>query len=123
MEFKIYRSNEAELIRRCIRRERDAQKRLYDMYSPLLYPICCRYVKSSMEAEDILVVAFAKILDKIAQYKSEGSFEGWMKRIVINEALTHLRSQRSLIIVTDPEEIADTNENTFTHDHLEEEDL
>jgi RNA polymerase sigma factor (sigma-70 family) len=94
MDFKIYRADEQELIKGCIRRERAAQKRLYDTFSSKMYSLCCRYVKNSMEAEDVLVTAFTKILDKISQYKSEGSFEGWIRRIVVNESLTYLRRNR-----------------------------
>ena len=123
MSFTIYRSNEAELIQACIRRERDAQKRLYELYSPVMYPVCCRYVKNSMEAEDVLVMAFTKILNKIDQFKGDGSPEGWMKRIVINEALAHIRSQRSMVVVTDLEEgeLAIQEDDEFSR--LEEEDL
>lgn len=122
MEFKIYRSDETELINGCIRRERVAQKRLYDMYSPVMYPICCRYIRNSMEAEDVLVISFTKIFDKISQYRAEGSFEGWMKRIVINESLAQLRKHPSMFILATPEEIPEI-ESTESYDYFEEEDL
>ena len=122
MEFKIYRSDETELINGCIRRERTAQKRLYDLYSPVMYPICCRYIRNSMEAEDVLVVSFTKIFEKISQYRAEGSFEGWMKRIVINESLAHLRKHPSMFILAAPEDIPDI-ESPETYDYFEEGDL
>ena len=122
MEFTIYRSSEAELIKGCIQRKRDAQKRLYDTYAPAMYPLCCRYMKNATEAEDVLVMAFTKILDKIDQYKGQGSFEGWVRRIVINEALAHLRSQRQMFVVTELEE-AEVTETVSMNDHLHEEDL
>ena len=123
MIFTIYRSSEAELIKGCMRRERNAQKRLYDLFSPVMYPVCCRYVKNQMEAEDVLVMAFTKILNKIDQYKGEGSLEGWMKRIVINEALAHLRSQRSMVVVTDLEEGEFIADEDYHYNRLEEEAL
>jgi len=123
MEFKIYRANEDELIKGCIRRERSAQKRLYDTFSSKMYGLCCRYVKDSMEAEDVLVTAFTKILERIDQYKGEGSFEGWIRRVVVNEALTYLRRNRSMYIETELE--AADREPDYQHisDHLEAEDL
>lgn len=123
MEFKIYRANEDELIKGCVRRERNAQKRLYDTFSSKMYALCCRYVKDSMEAEDVLVTAFTKILDRIDQYKGEGSFEGWIRRVVVNEALTYLRRNRSMYIETELE--AADREPDYQHisDHLEAEDL
>src|SRR5690349_13255785 len=99
MNFKIYRATEEELIKGCLKRDRSAQKRLFDMYSPKMYGVCFRYVKDSMEAEDILVTAFTKILEKIEQFKNEGSFEGWIRRIVVNESLTYLRRNRSMYLV------------------------
>ena len=123
MEFKIYRSNEAELINGCIRRQRGAQKQLYDMYSATMYGTCCRYIKDTMAAEDVLVVAFTKVFENIDKYRGEGSFEGWVKRIVINEALIHLRKQRSMFVVTELEESLPDTESDGNYDFLEQEDL
>jgi len=123
MEFKIYRAKEEELIKGCLQRERTAQRRLYDAYSSKMYAICYRYVRDAMDAEDILVTAFMKVFDKIAQFKSEGSFEGWIRRIVVNEALTHLRRNKSMYIETELEQ-ADREPNyDQLSDHLEAEDL
>ena len=80
--------NEEQLIKGCIRRDRIAQKYFYDTFSPKMYPLCCRYVKDPDDAEDVLVTSFTHILERIGQYRGEGSFEGWIKRAVINEALT-----------------------------------
>src|SRR5690349_7500728 len=123
MDFKIYRVSEEDLIKGCIRRERSAQKRLYDTFSSKMYALCCRYVKDSMEAEDVLVIAFTKILERIEQYKGEGSFEGWIRRVVVNEALTFLRRNRSMYIETDLEAAHREPDYQNLSDHLEEEDL
>jgi RNA polymerase sigma factor (sigma-70 family) len=123
MEFKIYRTTEDELIKGCVRRERSAQKRLYDTYSSKMYSLCCRYVKNSMEAEDVLVTAFTKILDRIDQYKGEGSFEGWIRRVVVNEALTWLRRNRSMYLETELEAADREPDYQSISDHLEAEDL
>jgi RNA polymerase sigma-70 factor (ECF subfamily) len=76
-----------------------------------------------MEAEDVLVTAFMKVFDKIAQFKSEGSFEGWIRRIVVNEALTHLRRNRSMYLETDLEQADREPDYSNLGDHLEAEDL
>jgi RNA polymerase sigma factor (sigma-70 family) len=123
MEFQIYRHSEEELIKGCVRRERTAQKRLYEQFSPKMYTICCRYVKNAMEAEDVLVTAFTKILDRIDQYKFEGSFEGWVRRVVVNEALTYLRRNRSMYLETELEEADREPDYSSLSDHLEAEDL
>lgn len=123
MEFKIYRAKEDELIRGCVQRKSAAQKRLYEMYSSKMYALCYRYVREPMEAEDILVTAFTKIFDKIDQFKKEGSFEGWIRRIVVNEALTHLRRNRSMYLETELEQAYREPDYDKLSDHLEAEDL
>lgn len=123
MNFTIYRASEDELIKGCLKRDRSAQKRLFDTYSSKMYSVCYRYVKDSMEAEDILVTAFTKILDKIEQFKNEGSFEGWIRRIVVNEALTHLRRNRSMYLETDIELADREPDYENVNNYLEAEDL
>jgi RNA polymerase sigma-70 factor (ECF subfamily) len=76
-----------------------------------------------MEAEDVLVTAFMKVFDKIDQFKSEGSFEGWIRRIVVNESLTHLRRNRSMYLETELEQADREPDYDRLSDHLETEDL
>jgi RNA polymerase sigma factor (sigma-70 family) len=123
MEFKIYRAKEAELIKGCLRRERGAQQQLYDLYSSKMYGICYRYVRHTMEAEDILVTAFTKVFERISQFKGEGSFEGWIRRIMVNEALTYLRKSRAMYLETDLEQADREPDYDKLSDHLEAEDL
>jgi RNA polymerase sigma factor (sigma-70 family) len=123
MEFKIFRAKDEDLIKGCLKRDRSAQKQLYERYSPKMYSICYRYVKDRMLAEDILVSAFMKVFDKIDQFKNEGSFEGWVRRIIVNESLTNLRKTRSMYIETDLEEAEREPDYDQLSDHLEAEDL
>lgn len=78
-----------ELIKQCINGDVTAQKKLYDTYSPKLYGLCLRYSQDTVEAEDVLQEAFLKILLNLKEYSGSGSFEGWMKRIAINTAITN----------------------------------
>ncbi len=103
MKFIVHRAKDIELIEDCKRKNAQAQKRLYDYYAGKLYALCCRYIKEKMEAEGVLIIAFTKILDRIDQYKGEGSFEGWMKRIVVNESLTYLRRNKTMYLEMDIE--------------------
>lgn len=84
------------IITGCLKNDPGAQKELYELYSPVLYAICLRYMKRSDRAEDVLIESFYKIFTKINTYKQDGSFEGWMKRIVVNEALMELRKNNAL---------------------------
>jgi RNA polymerase sigma-70 factor (ECF subfamily) len=123
MEFKIYRAKEEELIKGCLRRERSAQQQLFDLFSSKMYALCYRYVKHSMEAEDILVTAFTKVFERIEQFKGEGSFEGWIRRIMVNESLTYLRKSRTMYLATDLEQADREPDYNRLSDHLEAEDL
>lgn len=86
---------EQELIEFCRRQERQAQKELFDRYSPVMFGVCKRYVKNREDAEDVLVSAFFKVLTNIDQYSGTGSFEGWIRRIVVNESLMFLRKRHN----------------------------
>ena len=123
MEFKIYRAKEDELIKGCLKRERSAQQQLYDLYSSKMYALCYRYVRHAMEAEDILVTAFTKIFERIDQFKGEGSFEGWMRRVMVNEELTYLRKSRAMYLETDLEQADREPDYHNISDHLVAEDL
>ena len=123
MDLKIYRAKEDELINGCKARNRSAQHSLYDQYSSKMYALCYRYVKDSMEAEDVLVTAFSKIFERIDQFKGEGSFEGWIRRVVVNEALTYLRRNRSMYLETDLEAAEREPDYQNISDHLEAEEL
>jgi len=80
-----------DLIKDCIARNRTAQKKLYDQYAPLLYGIIKRYVYNGSQADEILNDAFFKILTGLQGYSFKGSFEGWMRRIVINTVTDNFR--------------------------------
>ena len=123
MDFSIYRTKEDDLIKGCLRRDRTAQQALFDLYSSRMYGVCFRYVKHTMEAEDILVTAFTKVFERLGQFKGEGSFEGWIRRIMINESLTFLRKSRTMYLETDLEQADREPDYTRMSDHLETEDL
>jgi RNA polymerase sigma-70 factor (ECF subfamily) len=79
------------LIQRCLKNDRRAQKELYDRYAPVLYAVIRRYIRDEFTAEDILIESFVKIFGRLRQFQEKGSFEGWMKRIAVNESLMYLR--------------------------------
>ncbi|HMT30550.1 MAG TPA: RNA polymerase sigma factor, partial [Bacteroidia bacterium] len=81
--------NESELIKGCIKKDRKAQKALYDRYSPVMYAISIRYTHQRDNALDVLQEGFIKVFAKITDYKGEGSFEGWMKKIFIHTAINY----------------------------------
>ena len=78
---------EDELIRGCLREEAACQKELFNRYASRMLGVCQRYARNGSDAEDILQDAFIKVFDKISQFKFEGSFEGWIRKIMVNTAL------------------------------------
>ena len=83
-----------KLIKRCQNKELKAQKALYELYSSKLFSLSLKYSKNYAEAQDVLQDAFISIYENIHQFKHKGSFEGWMKRITINTALSRYRKQK-----------------------------
>lgn len=123
MEFQIYRAKETELIDGCRRHDRQAQKRLYEMYSSKMYALCCRYIREKMEAEDVLITAFTKIFDRIEQFKGDGSFEGWIRRVVVNESLSYLRKNKNMYVDVEMEAADREPDFDQLESHLQAEDL
>jgi len=115
--------SEANILHRVQRKERKAQQTLYDKYAPLFFAICLRYVKEKMSAEDVMITSFYKIFTKIDQYKNQGSFEGWMKRIVINESLMHLRKHNNLNLHVDVEKAPQIKEDAVILNELYLDDM
>ncbi len=91
----IHALTEQELIARCKSEDRQAQKLLYEKFSPKMFGVCRRYLKINEDAEDVLVEGFYKVFNKIDMYKGNGSFEGWIRRIMVNESLMFLRKRNN----------------------------
>ena len=113
---------EQELIDGCKKNDRKAQKALYDRFSPDMLGVCRRYVKVQEDAEDVLCEAFFKVFDKIDQFKQEGSFEGWIRRIVINESLLFLRKWHNFSLTVDIDQV-DISEPASVPATLEAEEI
>lgn len=95
---------ETDLIRGCINGDRRMQEALYNRFSSRMYAVCLRYAGNAEEAEDILQEGFIKIFKKLDSFRSEGSFEGWIRRIFVNTAIEHFRRKRYLQTVSEKEE-------------------
>ena len=78
---------ERELIEGCIRKDRIAQRALFDRFAGKMLTVCRRYTRHHLEAEDILQDAFIKVFSNIHRFEFKGSFEGWVRRVVVNTAL------------------------------------
>ncbi len=116
-------STEESLISGCRKKHRQAQRDVYNWLSPRMLAICRRYIKDVNEAESVMITGFMKVLDKIDQYSGEGSFEGWVRRIMVNESLLYIRKNKGMYIEVDIE-YADTEPNyELASENLEADDL
>lgn len=90
------------LLHECKKNNTQAQEQLYKLLAPKLFSVCLKYSRSHEEAQDNLQESFLLIFDKLKQYKAEGSFEGWAKRLVINYILQQYRKKGTFLeIVSD----------------------
>ena len=88
--------DEESLIAGCIKGNQMAQKALFDSFSPKFFALCLRYMNSTDDAEDVLQEGMVKIFTKLPEYKGKGSFEGWMRRIIVNTCLDQIRKNQKL---------------------------
>lgn len=84
--------SEEQIISGCLQGKRKAFSRLFEMYSPVMMGICMRYCKNRIDAEDVMQDGFIKVFSQIHKFRREGSFEGWIKRIMINAAIDNYQS-------------------------------
>ena len=115
--------NERDLIQGCIRKDTIAQRALFEKYAGILMTICRRYAGDQHEAEDMLQEAFISIFSHISQFKFAGSFEGWLKRITVNDAIRILQKRKVTVvgITNDQHEMTSTDINILSD--LNTEDL
>lgn len=88
------KTDEATLIRDCLRNEESAQKAFYERFSARMLGLCYRYTGSREDAEDVLQEGFIKVFTRLEQYRFSGSLEGWIRKIMVNTAINHLKKNR-----------------------------
>jgi len=94
---------EPNIIEGCVQEKRKAQYMLYQHFASPMLSLCMRYCRNRMEAEDVLQEGFIKIFQKISTFRQSGSLEGWVRRIMINQAINHLKAKKMLFLDTDPQ--------------------
>lgn len=115
MQVDLY--SEEEILEGCRKNKRQYQEILYRRYARKMYGICMSYAGNRDLAQDILQDGFIKVFKKIKHYKREGSLEGWIRRIIVNTAIDHLRKETlKHNYITEQEEI---EEEAYEPDVLE----
>ena len=124
MNLEIGKSpGETELIQGCCKNSMRHQRALYDKHSGRMLSVCLRYVKDQSEAEGIMIEGFMKIYENIKQYQGSGSFEGWMRKIMVNQSLTYLRKNKGMYLETDLDMVDGKADLNYMEEHLHETDL
>ncbi len=111
------------LLEGCRRGDRKAQESLYKTLASRMMGICLRYAKDTFEAEDVLQMGFVKVFQKVSDFRGEGSFEGWVRRIMVNTAIESYRKNLRNLNIVDIDEVYDQPQNTFDMSGLELKDL
>ena len=88
--------DEKNIIRQAVGNNRHAQQQIYTKYAPKMLSACRQYVKDIHKAEDVMITAFMKVFTNLESYSFNGSFEGWIRRIMINECISFLRVQKKV---------------------------
>jgi RNA polymerase sigma factor (sigma-70 family) len=83
--------DDAQLVKECLKGNPKAQKTLFDRFAPKMFVVSLRYFKQRSQAEDALQDALIKVFVKLSEFKNEGVLEGWVRRIVVNTCLDHIR--------------------------------
>ena len=96
---------------------------LYEKYSGRLFGICLRYSKSSADAEDLLQESFVKIYENIQNYKGAGSFEGWLRRITVNNCINFYRKKANEKVIASDNYVVDDIVNETVFSKLTTEDI
>lgn len=90
-----------DILEGCRKGKREFQEKLYRILTPKLFPVCLRYASSRNEAEDWMQDAWIKVFQKINDFRSEGSFEGWTRRVTVTVCLENLRKKHILFEQTE----------------------
>lgn len=101
-----------DLVKGCQEGKRQSQELLYKTTSAKMLGICMRYAKDQFEAEDMMQTGFVKVFKKLADYRGEGSFEGWMRRIMVNTSIEFYRKNLRSLSVVDIDETHEQQAST-----------
>jgi len=98
----LHRQQQHQLIKNAVQQKREAQEQLFEQFSPKMLGVCRQYVKDLHHAEELMLSGFLKVFTHIEKFKHKGSFEGWIRRIMVNTCISYLR-KKNPIQLTDEE--------------------
>jgi len=93
--IQLYK-NENKLIQKAIKNNRKAQNVLYELYAPKMLSVCRYYIRDVQFAEEVMLNGFLKVFSNLKKFKKEGSFEGWIRKIMVRESISFIRQQKNI---------------------------
>ena len=96
MKVISFYKNEVSLIKKAIANNRKAQRVLYDLHAPKMLSVCRYYIKDLQYAEEVMLNGFLKVFSNLKKFNNEGSFEGWIRKIMVREAISFLRLKKNI---------------------------
>ncbi len=121
--FLEHRYTIEELIKRCRAGERKAQELLYKQLASKMMGVCMRYATDRMEAEDMLQNGFIRVFQKLNDYRGDGSFEGWVRRIMVHSSIEYYRKHHKMMQVVEINEEDEPSVNPLAVAKLDAKDL
>ena len=103
---------ENEIIALAVQNNRQAQQCIYSKYSPKMLSVCRQYIKDLHLAEDVMITAFMKVFVNLGRFENKGSFEGWIRRIMVNECISFIRVQKKVHFLEDAAGFEETENET-----------
>lgn len=104
--IQLHRS-EQKLIEKAVANSRKAQKELYEIYAPKMLSVCRYYIRDLQDAEDIMISSFFKAFQNLNKFNNSGSFEGWLRRIMVNECISFLRKKKEMYLSDNIENLSE----------------
>lgn len=97
--------NQTQLIQKAAKQNREAQHKLYELHAPKMLSVCRYYIKDVHHAEEVMLNGFFKVFKHLKSFKNKGSFEGWVRRIMVREAISFLRQKKRIEFTVEDENL------------------
>ncbi len=123
MKIISLHKNYSTLIAKAAKGERSAQCEMFDIFSPKMLSVCRQYANSTDLAEEVMLTGFFKVFENLKNFKNEGSFEGWIRRIMVNESISQLRKEKNFRFDDDGKIENSIEHSDYNENKLEVEDI
>lgn len=113
---------DTEIIKLAVENNRQAQQQIYSRFSSKMLSVCRQYIKDIQLAEDVMITAFMKVFTNLKNFEYKGSFEGWIRRIMVNECISYIRVQKKVKFTEDEiyvEESFNAIDSKFSTDQIQ----